>query len=103
MRSARSRSATWRGSSISCPPARLPEWSPQPKPHPLRSVQNAEGRTIEIAFWNSARAANDCEAIRAYLKRYPKGFFVDLGKLSETRLCVDDGNARPAEAAAPPT
>jgi formylglycine-generating enzyme required for sulfatase activity/uncharacterized caspase-like protein len=58
-------------------------------PSPPRSAQT-EDRSLEIAFWNSARAANECEAVRAYLQRYPNGFFVDLAKLSETRLCKAD-------------
>jgi formylglycine-generating enzyme required for sulfatase activity/uncharacterized caspase-like protein len=55
-----------------------------------RNVQGVEDRTLEIAFWNSARASNECDAIRAYLQKYPKGFFVDLAKLSEARLCVSE-------------
>jgi formylglycine-generating enzyme required for sulfatase activity/uncharacterized caspase-like protein len=90
--------------------------SPRPAPavpSPPRSAQT-EDRSLEIAFWNSARAANECEAIRAYLQRYPKGFFVDLAKLSETRLCAGDRKvtivetvpqppAPPAAKTAPPT
>ena len=57
---------------------------------PTRGSAEVEDRTLEIAFWNSARASNECDGIRAYLKRYPKGFFVDLAKLSETRLCAPE-------------
>jgi len=59
-------------------------------PSTPRSAQGVEDRTLEIAFWNSARASNECDAIRAYLQKYPKGFFVDLAKLSEARLCVSE-------------
>jgi uncharacterized caspase-like protein len=54
--------------------------APQPKP--------AEpDHAIELAYWNSARAGNDCDSVRAYLERFPDGIFVDLARLSERRLC----------------
>jgi formylglycine-generating enzyme required for sulfatase activity len=59
-------------------------------PAPSRNAQSAEERSIEIAFWNSARAANECDAMRLYLQRYPKGLFLELAKLSEIRLCTPD-------------
>jgi formylglycine-generating enzyme required for sulfatase activity/uncharacterized caspase-like protein len=82
-------------------------------PSPSRTAQGVEDRTLEIAFWNSARASNECDAIRAYLQKYPKGFFVDLAKLSEARLCVSErtvtmvetvpqANPPPPSASAPP-
>ena len=40
-----------------------------------------------MAFWNAAHSSNDCEAVRAYLQRFPRGLFVELAKLSERRLC----------------
>ena len=55
----------------------------RPTPSPPREVQSAEDRSLEIAFWTSARTANECDAIRAYLLRYPKGVFVELARLSE--------------------
>jgi uncharacterized caspase-like protein len=42
---------------------------------------------IDVAFWQSAAAANECESIRAYLSRFPAGKFVDLARISERRLC----------------
>jgi hypothetical protein len=42
---------------------------------------------IDVAFWQSAVAANECESIRAYLRRFPNGKFVDLARISERRLC----------------
>jgi formylglycine-generating enzyme required for sulfatase activity len=61
-----------------------------PAPTPSRNAQSAEERSLEIAFWNSARAANECDAMRLYLQRYPKGLFLELAKLSEIRLCAPD-------------
>jgi formylglycine-generating enzyme required for sulfatase activity/uncharacterized caspase-like protein len=61
-----------------------------PAPSPSRNTQSAEERSLEIAFWNSARAANECDAMRLYLQRYPKGLFLELAKLSEIRLCTPD-------------
>jgi formylglycine-generating enzyme required for sulfatase activity len=46
-----------------------------------------EDRQVELAFWNSAQAANDCEAMRAYQQRFPKGVFIALAALAERRLC----------------
>jgi len=40
-----------------------------------------------VAFWNAAQSSNDCDAVRAYLQRFPRGIFVELAKLSERRLC----------------
>jgi uncharacterized caspase-like protein len=42
---------------------------------------------VELAFWQSASAANECESNRAYLRRYPNGSFADLARLAERRLC----------------
>jgi hypothetical protein len=53
---------------------------------------------VDVAFWQSAAAANECEATRAYLRRFPNGRFVDLARLSERRLC----KAGPEVAVAPP-
>jgi formylglycine-generating enzyme required for sulfatase activity len=61
-----------------------------PVPSPSRNAQSAEDRSLEIAFWNSARAANECDAMRLYMERYPKGLFLELAKLSEIRLCKPD-------------
>jgi formylglycine-generating enzyme required for sulfatase activity len=61
-----------------------------PAPSPSRNAQSAEDRSLEIAFWNSARAANECDAMRLYMQRYPKGLFLELAKLSEVRLCTPE-------------
>src|SRR5262249_57811200 len=45
------------------------------------------GDPIDVAFWQSAAAANECESIRAYLRRFPNGKFVDLARIAERRLC----------------
>ncbi len=42
---------------------------------------------VDVAFWQSAAATNECESIRAYLRRFPNGKFVDLARISERRLC----------------
>ena len=52
---------------------------------------SAEDRSLEVAFWNAAQSANECDAVRAYLQRFPNGIFVELAGLSERRLC---GQAR---------
>src|SRR5207247_5976075 len=78
-----------------------------PAPSPSRNAQSAEERSLEIAFWNSARAANECDAMRLYLQRYPQGLFLELAKLSEIRLCTPDRTVtmveKVPEAKQPPT
>ena len=70
--------------------AASPDTKPAPAAPPPANAQSAEDRSLEIAFWTSARAANECDAMRAYLLRYPQGVFVELAKLAEARLCKPD-------------
>ena len=81
--------------------AASPESSPA-APLPPPDVQSAEDRSLEIAFWTSARTANECDAIRAYLLRYPKGVFVELARLSEARLCKPERTVTMVETAPQP-
>ena len=53
---------------------------------------------VEVAFWQSAAAANECESILAYLRRYPDGRFAELGRIAERRLCRVGPEAAPAAA-----
>ena len=64
-------------------------------------AEAAPDHTVEVAYWNSARAANDCASVRAYLDRFPNGIFVDLAKLSERRLCEPTRKVTIAETATP--
>src|SRR5258707_11048493 len=60
---------------------------------------------VDVAFWQSAAAANECESIRAYLRRFPNGKFVDLARISERRLCKagpEIAAALPARPSPPP-
>jgi uncharacterized caspase-like protein len=55
---------------------------------------------VDLAFWQSASAAGECETMRAYMRRFPNGAFADLARIAEQRLCA----ARDQTAlAAPPT
>jgi hypothetical protein len=67
--------------------ARIPPGSPTDPPDPL-----------DVAFWQSAAATKECESIRAYLRRFPNGYFVDLARIAERPLC----KAGPEVAVAPP-
>src|SRR4051812_20228653 len=69
-------------------------------------------RSLDVAYWNSAQSANDCESVRTYLQRFPDGAFVDLAKLAERRLCAparrvtvepDPAPLTPAQPALAPT
>jgi hypothetical protein len=60
---------------------------------------------VDVAYWQSAAAANECEAIRAYLRRFADGRFVDLAHIAERRLCKAGADVAlppaPATAVAP--
>jgi hypothetical protein len=53
---------------------------------------------VDVATWQWADAARECEPIRLYLRRFPNGKFADLARFSELRLCKAD---TPAVALAP--
>jgi hypothetical protein len=63
-------------------------------------------KSVEVAFFQSAIAANDCGSIQSYLTRFPNGTFADLAKLSEQRLCAAPPTpvvpAKPVAIAPPP-
>jgi uncharacterized caspase-like protein len=42
---------------------------------------------FDAQFWQSAEAANECEPIRAYVRQFPNGRFIELARLAERRLC----------------
>jgi uncharacterized caspase-like protein len=72
-----------------------------PPPAPLPPLPVAPVDPVELAFWQSASAANECESMRAYLGQYPDGRFAALGRISERRLCKV-GAEIVASPAAPP-
>jgi uncharacterized caspase-like protein len=73
-----------------------------PAPAPTPSIAGSD-RAVEVAFFQSAIAANDCGSIQSYLKRFPNGSFADLAKLTEQRLCAPQAEpAKPAAAAPAP-
>jgi uncharacterized caspase-like protein len=55
-----------------------------PAPAP---AHHGDDRALDVAFWNAAQAADHCDAVRAYMRRFPNGVFVELARLSERRLC----------------
>jgi uncharacterized caspase-like protein len=60
-----------------------------------------DDRAFDVAFWNAAQSANDCDSTRAYLQRFPNGVFVDLARLAERRLCVPSRQVTVVESSAP--
>ena len=68
-------------------------------PPALLPIAPTDDRAFDVAFWNAAQTANDCDAVRAYLQRFPNGIFVELGKLSERRLCGAPRKVAVAESA----
>ncbi|HWP15200.1 MAG TPA: caspase domain-containing protein [Xanthobacteraceae bacterium] len=62
-----------------------PELLAKPAPAPIGGTDDY---ALDMAFWNAAQSSNDCDAVRAYMHRFPKGVFIELAKLSERRLCV---------------
>jgi hypothetical protein len=74
-----------------------PPAAPPAPPPPVAPPPAAASDPVELEFWRSAFAANDCESIRAYQRRYPGGAFAGLAAAAERRLC------KPAEiVTAPP-
>ena len=83
---------------------------------PSSVVPQGDDRAFDVAFWNAAQSANDCDSTRPYPARFPSGIFVDLAKLAERRLCNPSRQvtvveappappltpARPAAAPSPP-
>jgi hypothetical protein len=68
---------------------------------PSPVVPPGDDRAFDVAFWNAAQSANDCDAVRAYLSRFPNGVFVDLAKLAERRLCMPGRQVTVVESAPP--
>ncbi len=65
-----------------------PAVKPDVPPAPVVAAPSTDDRALDVAYWNSAQASNDCDAVRAYLQRFPQGTFVALARLSERRLCA---------------
>jgi len=76
--------------------------APASEPVKAPVVPQGDDRAFDVAFWNAAQAANDCDAVRAYLQRFPNGVFVELGRLSERRLCAAQRKVTVAESAEQP-
>jgi hypothetical protein len=57
-------------------------------PAAAAAAASTDNRALDLAFWNAAQTSNECEAVRAYLTRFPNGVFVELAKLQERRLCT---------------
>ena len=62
--------------------------SPAPQMTTTPAAPAGDNTALDMAFWNAAQSSNDCDAVRAYLQRFPRGVFVELAKLSERRLCT---------------
>ena len=56
---------------------------------------NGDGGIIERAFWDSVKDSHDAEELRAYVKAYPDGRFVDLARIRLRDF--DAAGASPAE------
>ncbi|HEY0441577.1 MAG TPA: caspase family protein, partial [Xanthobacteraceae bacterium] len=69
------------------PPAPVVESAPV-VPAAAAAAASTDNRALDLAFWNAAQTSNECEAVRAYLTRFPNGVFVELAKLQERRLCT---------------
>jgi hypothetical protein len=80
-------------------PVATPELMTKPAPAPQAAVDRpADDRALDVAFWNAAQSANDCDAVRAYIQRFPAGIFIELARLSERRLCVSNRQVTVIEA-----
>jgi uncharacterized caspase-like protein len=82
------------------PPAPIVESAPVvPAAAAAAAAANTDNRALDLAFWNAAQTSNECEAVRAYLTRFPNGVFVELAKLQERRLCTPARRIEVVEAA----
>jgi uncharacterized caspase-like protein len=68
--------------------SRIDAPSPAPQITTTPPAPAGDNTALDMAFWNAAQSSNDCDAVRAYLQRFPQGVFVELAKLSERRLCT---------------
>ena len=76
-----SRTFYFAGTQAAAAPAPAAE---KPAPAPVQGPD----RTLDVAYWSSAQASNDCDSVRAYIQRFPDGAFIDLARLAERRLCT---------------
>jgi hypothetical protein len=68
--------------------SRVDAASPAPLTTTTPAAPAGDNTALDMAFWNAAQSSNDCDAVRAYLQRFPRGIFIELAKLSERRLCT---------------
>ena len=68
---------------------------------PSSAASAGDDRAFDVAFWNAAQSANDCDSTRAYLQRFPNGTFVELARLAERRLCLPSRQVTVVEQASP--
>jgi hypothetical protein len=65
-----------------------PHKAPAPPSMPRTAAPSSNtDAMVEVAFWNSVQNAHSCDAVRAYMQRFPDGIFIALAKQAEQRLC----------------
>jgi hypothetical protein len=69
-------------------PTPVPAASPVLPAPSVSAAPPGDDRALDMAYWNAVQSSNDCDAVRSYMRRFPQGLFVELAKLSETRLCA---------------
>ena len=73
------------------PQMALPAPAPDPTPAPLAATQSgSEPFNMEMALWDSVKTATTLAELRAYLNRYPNGFFAEVAK---ARIAALDSSA----------
>ena len=82
--------------SLSVSPMATAQPQPSPAPPPAATSADAE-------FWRSAERVGTVDALRAYLKAFPQGFYADLAKAAIDRLSADAGAQRAGGAPAAAT
>ena len=68
-------------------PAAVAQPQAAERPPAAAPVPAGPDRALDVAYWSSAQASNDCDSVRAYIQRFPDGAFIDLARLAERRLC----------------
>jgi hypothetical protein len=57
-------------------------------PPPVAAAPADPVDPVDVTFWQSARDSKQCEAVRAYLRQFNNGRFVDFALIEERRLCM---------------
>lgn len=98
IRATQSKQVPWEHSSLTAPflfnnhpsnaagaTSALPEGTAS-EPRTVPPLKENSSESVEVAYWNAIGTSDNSAAFKAYLKRFPKGLFVELAKLKLAAL-----------------